>query len=167
MSTPATTHCAQGVAALEYAWSLALGVGAPQPLEGGRVLTLPPHALPCAASSVVSATVTATTAAGERLASNASAPIAPPLEPLLVSVAGGSERSLGVAKALRLDGSASEDPCRLGALGFVWACAERPRRPLTLPETELAQFRDCQRPREVREGVRACVRSTRQGSWPA
>jgi hypothetical protein len=108
---------------LRYDWSLAHRDEPAVNLAGGETLVMPPHTLRAGSSSTLVLAVTSVSGTGEQLVTTVTADLTPSLEPLVATIAGGSERASGVAEALDLDGSSSYDPSFPAvAPSFGWSC---------------------------------------------
>ena len=82
-----------------------------QPVGMTATLVLPANALPAGVTSAVRLIVTASDgAASAALSTTVVEDVLPPLEPIVATISGGSERATGVSEALSLDASTSSDP---------------------------------------------------------
>ena len=116
---------AAGARTLSYSWYFLDGESLEMSsLASVPTVLLPAYSLPPGVPSKLLLTVTATSpGASSPLSTTVEASITPPLQPLVATIAGGSERSAGLADALVLDASACTDPSfPTLTLEYAWSC---------------------------------------------
>ena len=109
---------------LTYEWSLTVGDGRPATIGRLATLVMPSNTLPPGMPATLFLDVYASTpASAVPRATTLTADLIAPLEPIVASIAGGTETAVGIGDALHLDSSSSFDPSFPATqLMYSWRC---------------------------------------------